>query len=179
MRRTKLTILALICATRLFPGIVAAQSADPLPSWNDTAPKKTIRAFFERVTKQGSLDFAPAAERIAVFDNDGTLWAEQPMYFQLAFALDRVKALAPQHPEWKKQQPFKAALEADLKTGFGGSGARFMGRVQHTDAEREWAYDRKSSIGRLDKALDEAQAKGWTIVDMKKDWKVIYPFEEK
>jgi len=131
------------------------------------------------VTKQGSLDFAPAAERIAVFDNDGTLWAEQPMYFQLAFALDRVKALAPQHPEWKKQQPFKAALEADLKTGFGGSGARFMGRVQHTDAEREWAYDRKSSIGRLDKALDEAQAKGWTIVDMKKDWKVIYRFEEK
>ena len=73
MRRTKLTILALICATRLSPGIVAAQSADPLPSWNDTAPKKTIRAFFERVTKQGSLDFAPAAERIAVFDNDGTL----------------------------------------------------------------------------------------------------------
>ena len=95
MRRTKLTILTLICATRLFPGIVAAQSADPLPSWNDTAPKKTIRAFFERVTKQGSPDFAPAAERIAVFDNDGTLWAEQPMYFQLAFALDRVKALAP------------------------------------------------------------------------------------
>lgn len=73
MRRNKLAILALICATRLSPGIVAAQSADPLPSWNDTAPTKTMRAFVERVTKQGSPDFAPAAERIAVFDNDGTL----------------------------------------------------------------------------------------------------------
>src|SRR3990170_6466563 len=120
MRRTKVTILAPICATRLSPGIVAAQSADPLPSWNDTAPKKTMRAFVERVTKHGSPDFVPPAERIAVFDNDGTLWSEQPMYFQLAFALDRVKALAPQHPEWKEQQPFKAVLEGDLKTVFAG-----------------------------------------------------------
>src|SRR5471032_2104975 len=83
-----------------------ALARDPLPSWNDTAPKKTVEAFVERVTKQGSPDFVPEAARIAVFDNDGTLWAEQPIYFQLAFALDRVKALSPQHPEWKQTEPF-------------------------------------------------------------------------
>jgi hypothetical protein len=305
--------------------------SDSLPSWNDTAPKKAIIAFVERVTKEGSPDFVSVDERIATFDNDGTLWSEQPMYFQLAFALDRVKALAPQHPEWKEKQPFKAALEGDLKTVFGGgdqaliellmgthagntteefaqivkdwistarhpktgrlytemvyqpmlellaylrahgfktyivsgggiefmrpwtekvygippeqvigssiktkfelrdgrpvlvrlpeinfiddkagkpvginqyigrrpiaafgnsdgdlqmlqwttagNGARFALLVHHTDAKREWAYDRSSSIGHLDKALDEAQAKGWTVVDMKNDWKVIYPSE--
>src|SRR5262245_40118930 len=84
----------------------AAPAAEPLPSWNDGAAKKAIVEFVERVTKEGGPDFVPPAERIATFDNDGTLWAEQPMYFQLAFALDRVKALAPQHPEWKTQQPF-------------------------------------------------------------------------
>ncbi len=83
--------------------------ADPLPSWNDTAPKKAIMAFVERVTKEGSPDFVPPAERIATFDNDGTLWAEQPMYFQFQFAIDRVKALAPQHPEWKTKEPFKSS----------------------------------------------------------------------
>ncbi len=306
-----------------------AALADPLPSWNDTAPKRAIIAFVERATKEGSPDFVPIDERIATFDNDGTLWSEQPMYFQLAFALDRVKALAPQHPEWKEKQPFKAALEGDLKTVFAGgdqalielllgthagntteefaqtvkdwietarhpktgrlytemvyqpmlellaylrdhgfktyivsgggiefmrpwtekvyeippeqvigssiktkfelrdgrpvlvrlpeinfiddkagkpvginqyigrrpiaafgnsdgdlqmlqwttagNGARFALLVHHTDARREWAYDRASSIGHLDKALDEAQIKRWTVVDMKNDWKVIYP----
>ncbi len=311
---------------------VPALAQDPLPSWNDTAPKKAIVAFVERVTTQGSADFVPPDERIATFDNDGTLWAEQPIYFQLAFALDRVKALSPQHPEWKQKEPFASLLKGDLKgalaggepaifqivmathagmtteefektvqdwittakhpkTGrlfsemayqpmlellaylrangfktfivsgggiefmrvfaervygippeqivgssgklkfemrdgrpvlvklpqidfindgagkpvgiqmhigrrpifaFGnsdgdlqmlqwtaaGSGASFMGLVHHTDAEREWAYDRKSAIGRLDKALDEAQAKGWTVVSMKDDWKVIFAFEK-
>jgi hypothetical protein len=95
----------------------------------------------------GFAGFAPETERIATFDNDGTLWAEQPMYFQLLFALDRVKALAPM--------------------------------LHHTDAEREWAYDRNSSVGRLDKALIEAEAKGWTVVDMKNDWKTIFPFGSK
>src|SRR5207237_3885143 len=92
-----------------------AQTAtiDPLPSWNATVTKKSIVTFVERVTKPGSPDLVPEAERIATFDNDGTLWAEQPIYFQLAFALDRVKALAPQHPEWKKQQPFAAVLSGD------------------------------------------------------------------
>ena len=74
-----------------------------MPSWNDTDPKKAIVAFVDRVTKPGSPEFVPEADRIATFDNDGTLWAEQPMYFQLLFALDRVKALAPQHPEWKRR----------------------------------------------------------------------------
>jgi phosphoserine phosphatase len=284
------------------------------------------------VTKEGSSDFVPAPERIATFDNDGTLWAEQPMYFQLLFALDRVKTLAPQHPEWKDKEPFASLLKGDVKgalaggepaifqivmathagmtteefekivkdwiatarhpktkkpytemvyqpmlellaylrlTGFktfivSGGGAEFMrpwtekvygippeqvigssiktkfemrdgkpvlvrlpeinfiddkagkpvginsqiGRrpiaafgnsdgdlemlqwatagegarlaviIHHTDAEREWAYDRTSSVGKLDKALDEAKAKGWTVVDMKKDWKRIFPFEK-
>src|SRR5262245_55545375 len=105
-------------------GLVPARSArtqpparaevDPLPSWNDTAPKKAITAFVAKVTKEGSPDFVPPAERVAVFDNDGTLWCEQPMYVQLAFALDRVKALADKHPEWKQKQPFKAVLENDI-----------------------------------------------------------------
>jgi hypothetical protein len=306
-----------------------AFAADPLPSWNDTAPKQAIIVFVEKVTKPGSPDFVPVPERIATFDNDGTLWAEQPMYVQLRFALDRVKALAPEHPEWKQKQPFQKLLstpkeqnvavsEAELmeiiaathagmtteefsktvtdwiatakhpKTGklytemvyqpmiellaylrangfktfivsgggiefmrpwtekvygippeqvigssgklsfevregrpvlvklpeinliddkagkpvgiqqhigrrpiaaFGnsdgdlqmlqwttaGSGTRFALLVHHTDAGREWAYDRKSHIGTLDKAWDEAIAKGWTVVSMKDDWKSIFP----
>src|SRR4249919_3235451 len=98
--------------------VVAAAQAqtDPLPSWNDTRPKAAIVAFVEKVTKEGSPDFVPELERIATFDNDGTLWVEHPMYTQLAFALDRVAALAPEHPEWKDKQPFKAVLEHDMKT---------------------------------------------------------------
>jgi hypothetical protein len=305
------------------------QPADPLPSWNDTANKRAIVAFVEKVTTAGSPDFVPPAERIAVFDNDGTLWAEQPVYFQFAFALDRVKALAPQHPEWRDQEPFASLLKGDLKgtltqgekgmaeiltvthagmtteefnaivkgwlatarhpqfqrlytdlayqpmiellaylrmngfktfivsgggvefmraftekvygippeqvigssgrlrfalrdgnpvlvklpavdfvddkdgkpvgiqkfigrrpiAAFGnsdgdlqmlqwtaaGKGPRFALIVHHTDAEREWAYDRESPIGKLDKALDEAKARGWTVVDMKTDWMTVFP----
>ena len=320
----------LIGAILLLPRLALAQ-ADALPSWNDGAAKQAIVAFVARVTNQGSPDFVPLAERIATFDNDGTLWCEQPMYVQMAFMLDRVKKLAPKNPEWKNKQPFKAVLERDYKalavqgekvavqlvaathTGmsseefnriagdwiakarhpkfqraytelvyqpmiellaylrangfktfivsgggvdfmrpwtekvygippeqvvgsmgklkygmrdgkpvlmrlakldhvddgpgkpvdiqkfigrrpiaaFGnsdgdlqmlqytaaGNGPRFMMLVHHTDAEREYAYDRKSSIGRLDKALDEANAKGWTVADMKRDWKRIFGFE--
>ena len=302
-----------------------AQS-DPLPSWNDTGPKKAIVDFVERVTKEDGPDFVSVNERIAAFDNDGTLWVEQPFYTQLAF--DRVRSLAPQHPEWRTEQPFEALLENDQKAllasgegglmkiiaathagmttdefaaivsqwlvtarhprfkrpytecvyqpmlellaylrgnGFrtyivSGGGVEFMrpwaekvygippeqnvgssvkekfevrserpvlirlpeidfiddgpgkpvginkfvGRkpiaafgnsdgdqqmlewaasakpsliliVHHTDADREYAYDRKSSVGKLDKALDEASAKGWIVVDMKQDWKNIFP----
>lgn len=306
-----------------------AQTADPLPSWNDGKAKESIVAFVEKVTKEGSADFVPANERIATFDNDGCLWAEQPMYFQAFFVFDRIKTLAPQHPEWKTNEPFASVLKGDLKSAlaggehallemamathagmtteefeaivsdwlatakhpttkrpytemvyqpmlellaylrangfktfivsgggiefmrpwservygippeqvvgssiktkfelrngkpvlvrlpelnfiddkegkpvginqhigrrpiaaFGnsdgdlqmlqwtaaGSGPRFCLYVHHTDAEREWAYDRDSSVGRLDKGLVEAQAKGWTVADMKQDWKVIYP----
>ena len=321
--------LATIVATMIAASI---RAADPLASWNDTAPKQAITALVERVTKLGSADFVPPAERIAVFDNDGTLWSEQPMYFQLAFALDRVKALAPQHPGWKKREPFKSALAGDFKTlaaggehalielimgthagmttadferivkdwigtarhprtgklytemvfqpmvellaylranGFktfivsgggiefmrpwtervygippeqvvgssiktryevrdgqpvmvrlpelnfiddkagkpvgiqehigrrpimafgnsdgdfqmlewttGGKGPRFALIVHHTDADREWAYDRESHIGKLDKGLDEAPKRGWTVVNMKNDWKRVFPFEK-
>ena len=96
-------------------GHEAHAQPDPLPSWNDGAAKKSITEFVERVTVQGGADFVPPAERIAVFDNDGTLWTEQPVYFQAAFAFDRVRAMAPQHPEWKTTQPFKAVLDKDMK----------------------------------------------------------------
>jgi hypothetical protein len=91
-----------------------ASAADRLPSWNDGSAKKVIVEFIEKVTREGGADYVPQPDRIAVFDNDGTLWSEQPMYAQLAFALDRVKALAPRHPEWKSKQPFKAVLENDI-----------------------------------------------------------------
>ncbi|MFO7708948.1 MAG: HAD family hydrolase [Desulfobacterales bacterium] len=328
---TKSLATMLLLAGAAFGALSAEAPAaeDPLPSWNDTAPKQAIVAFVAKVTKQNSPDFVPVPERIAVFDNDGTLWSEQPMYFQAFFAFDRVKALASEHPEWKEKQPFKAVLENDMKAlaaagekgaldllmtthagmtteefeklvkdwlanarhprfnrpftdmifqpmlellvylrgngfktfivsgggtefmrpwtekvygippeqvigssikttfelregrpalvrlpevnfvddgpgkpvginshigrrpiaAFGnsdgdlqmlqytaaGKGPRFCLYVHHTDSEREWAYDRRSSIGRLDKGLDEAQGKGWTMVDMKKDWKEIYP----
>jgi hypothetical protein len=317
-----------LTAALLFAVSAYAQS-DPLPSWNATASKAAIVAFVEKVTKQGSAEFVAEPERIAVFDNDGTLWAEHPMYVQLAFALDRVKTLAPQHPEWQNVQPFKAVLEGDMKTlaasgekgllelimvthagmttdefqkvvtdwlatardpkfkrpyielvyqpmiellsylrakGFktfivSGGGVEFMrpwtetvygvppeqvigssiktqfkmrddtptlyrlpevnfiddkvgkpvginqeiGRrpiaafgnsdgdlemlqwttmagaparlgvlVHHTDAEREYAYDRNTEFGRLDKALDAAAIAGWTVIDMKADWKQIF-----
>jgi phosphoglycolate phosphatase-like HAD superfamily hydrolase len=306
-----------------------AAADDPLPSWNDGAAKRAIVDFVQHVTTPGGKDFVPVPERIATFDNDGTLWAEQHMYFQFAFVIDRIKALAPQHPQWKTKQPYKAILDGDMKalaasgekgmlqllavthTGMtteefskivsdwtataqhprfkrpyiecvyqpmlellaylrtndfktfivSGGGVEFMrvfaekvygippeqvigsqgklkfevrdgkpvlvklpevqfvddkegkpsgiqtfiGRrpiaafgnsdgdlqmlqwtttgtgprlgliVHHTDAEREWAYDRKSHIGQLDKALDEATAKGWLVADMKKDWKTIFP----
>ncbi|PYK70896.1 MAG: haloacid dehalogenase [Verrucomicrobia bacterium] len=103
-----------------FVGLNTTQAQDSLPSWNDTAPKKAIIAFVEKVTKEGSSDFVPPNERIATFDNDGTLWCEQPMYFQLFFALDRVKALAPQHPEWKTKEPFASLLKGDVKGALSG-----------------------------------------------------------
>ncbi|MDM9630663.1 HAD family hydrolase [Robiginitalea aurantiaca] len=304
---------------------------DPLPSWNDGASKSAIIAFVEKVTTEGNPSFVPVQDRIATFDNDGTLWSEQPMYFQLAFAIDRVKGMAPDHPEWSNKQPFKALLEGDMETVLSegeagliklvmashsgmteeefkqsvmdwlktarhpktnqaytsmvyqpmlelleylrandfktfivsGGGIDFMrpwtemvygippyqvigssiksefdynegnpvlrklpeinfiddkegkpvginqhiGKkpifaagnsdgdlqmlqytssntkgafmlyVHHTDADREWAYDRESHIGKLDKGLDQATANGWTVVDMAEEWKVIYPYE--
>lgn len=303
-------------------------TVDPLPSWNNTAPKQAIIAFIEQVTDSNSPDFVPVPERIATFDNDGTLWAEKPMPFQIMFALDQVKVLAPQHPEWKTQEPFASVLKGDMKglaasgekglrevlaathtgmtteefsktasdwiatarhlqTGrfytnmvyqpmlelltylrangfktyivsgggvefmrcfaeqtygippeqvigtqgklkyelrdgnpvlvklsevqfvddkagkaiaiqtfigrrpimaFGnsdgdqqmlewtmaGRGARFALLVHHDDVAREFAYDRKDKLAKLDTAWDEANAKGWTVVSMKDDWKDIF-----
>ncbi len=308
-----------------------SEQASPLASWNDTQTKQNIINFVEDVTNESSPNFIEIEDRIATFDNDGNLWAEQPYYFQLRFALDMIQKMAPEHPEWKDDELFQAAINNDLETilhsgeeglvkiimtshanntaeefqadviewintakhpktgklykemvyqpmlevldylrdhdfklfivsGGGidfmrafadqvynipkdqiigstietdfvigengpeiirlpklhfnddkkgkpiainryigripvfasgnsdgdlqmlqytesGKGKRFMLYLHHTDAEREWAYDRDSHIGRLDKGLDEAAAKGWTVIDMKKDWKVIYPFE--
>ncbi|WP_240472397.1 HAD family hydrolase [Haliea salexigens] len=322
------TLFAIITLLLGSHGVVAQQH-DPLPSWNDTAAKQAIVAFVTQVTQEGSEDYVPPAERIATFDNDGNLWAEQPAYFQLFFAADRIRALAPQHPEWQTEEPFAALLKGDLevvhaggmaavndivmathagmttdefaaivrewvatarhpttdrryidmvyqpmlelldylrmnefktfivsgggiefmrpwvesvygippeqvvgssiKTRFelrdgqpvlvrlpeidfvddkagkpvginshigrrpllasgnsdgdlqmlqytaAGAGPRLMLYLHHTDAEREWAYDRESSIGRLDQGLDEARTKGWTVIDMKADWKVVFP----
>ncbi len=101
----------------------AVLESDPLPSWNPGQAKSAITAFVEEVTTSGSPGYVSPAERIAVFDNDGTLWSEQPAYFQLLFAIDRVKALAAEHPEWRTQQPFKAAIEGDMQT-LAGSGTQ-------------------------------------------------------
>ena len=113
-RRTALAFALLAPLVLSAAKPVFAQS-DPLPSWNEDATKKAIVDFVSRVTTQGGADFVPPAERIATFDNDGTLWCEQPVYFQLAFTFDQIDAMAPQHPEWKSKQPFKALLEKDMK----------------------------------------------------------------
>jgi phosphoglycolate phosphatase-like HAD superfamily hydrolase len=329
MKRIRLLAIAMLAPLILG---MSTQAAELLPSWNEGPAKQAIIEFVQATTDKASLKFVPPEDRIATFDNDGTLWAEQPVYFQLLFAVDRVKALAPQHPEWKEQEPFASLLKGDVqgalargerevmeimmathagntteefaqivkdwiatakhpKTGrlytemvyqpmlellaylrangfktfivsgggiefmrpwaekvygippeqvvgssiktkfemrdgkpvlirvpelnfiddgpgkpvginehigrrpiaaFGnsdgdlemlqwtaaGSGQRFCLFVHHTDAEREWAYDRQSHIGKLDKGLDEAKAKGWTVVDMKNDWKRIFAWEQ-
>jgi phosphoglycolate phosphatase-like HAD superfamily hydrolase len=113
--RDKCVLLAIVIAD-----LTTAYAQDPLPSWNDGPAKKSITEFVDKVTKEGSPDFVPLAERIATFDNDGTLWCEQPMYFQMLFALDRVKALAPQHPEWKTKEPFASLLKGDVKAALAG-----------------------------------------------------------
>jgi hypothetical protein len=117
-RRALLTATATlpILFAPMLPVLPPAQAqSDALPSWNDGASKRAIVGFVARITQQGGPDFVPPAERIATFDNDGTLWVEHPMYVQLAFALDRVKAMAPMHPEWTGKQPFQAVLEGDMK----------------------------------------------------------------
>src|SRR6516225_11393601 len=125
--------LAIVCLFVLHY-TATAQAADPLPSWNEGAAKQSILDFVARVTKEGGPDFVPVAERIATFDNDGTLWAEQPMYVQLAFTIDRVKALAPQHPEWKTKEPFASLLKGELKSALAGGEKGLMELVGATHA---------------------------------------------
>jgi phosphoglycolate phosphatase-like HAD superfamily hydrolase len=125
--------LTLVSLTLTFAPIAAAAD-DPLPSWNDGAAKRAIVDFVQRVTTPGGKDFVPPPERIATFDNDGTLWAEQPIYFQFAFVSDRIKVLAPQHPEWKTTQPYKAVLDGDMKAlaAAGEKGFLELMAVTHT-----------------------------------------------
>jgi hypothetical protein len=118
LHRTHIILIFVLCA--ITAAVSTAYAADPLPSWNDGPAKKTIMEFVAKVTTKGSTSFVPVPERIATFDNDGTLWSEQPMYFQLFFALDRVKALAPQHPEWKTKEPFASLLKGDVKGALAG-----------------------------------------------------------
>lgn len=113
--RNKFVLLAIVIT-----GLTTASAQEPLPSWNDGPVKQSIVEFVGKVTKEGSPDFVAPEERIATFDNDGTLWCEQPMYFQMLFALDRVKALAPQHPEWKTKEPFASLLKGDVKGALAG-----------------------------------------------------------
>jgi hypothetical protein len=107
--------------------IPSGEAADPLPSWNDGTARRSVVAFVESVTREGGTSFVPPAERIAVFDNDGTLWSEQPMYFQAFFIFDRIKALAPQHPEWKDEEPFASVLKGDVKTALAGGEHALLG----------------------------------------------------
>ena len=130
MRSAKLLPLATLLVALTF----RVSAAEPLPSWNDGPTKQSIVDFVARVTKEGSPDFVPPAERIATFDNDGCLWAEQPMYFQFLFAIDRVKALAPQHPEWKEKEPFASLLKGDMKSALAGGEKALLEIIMATHA---------------------------------------------
>jgi hypothetical protein len=121
-------IVLLVTAT------TAAADTDALPSWNGGAAKSAIIEFVETATDTSSMKFVPPAQRIAVFDNDGTLWASHPVYVQLVFAFDRVKALAPMHFEWKNKQPFKAVLEGDLETVLAGGEHALLEIIMATHA---------------------------------------------
>lgn len=132
IRTQNLIAAALACVLALLTTI--AQAADALPAWNEGKTKQSIVDFVKRVSAKGSKDFVAAPERIAVFDNDGTLWAEQPIYFQLIFALDRVKALAPQHPEWKEKEPFASLLKGDLNGALAGGEPAIFQIVMATHA---------------------------------------------
>ena len=134
MRRTHRPCAITVAFAFLIAFATAANAADPLPSWNDTEPKEAIIAFVGKVTKPDSSDFVPVPERIATFDNDGTLWCEQPLPVQLYFALNRVKALAPQHPEWKTKEPFASLLKGDLHTALAGGDRALLELVTATHA---------------------------------------------
>jgi phosphoserine phosphatase len=125
--------LALIVIA-MFGGVELAQAADPLPSWNEGNSKRAIIEFVRKATTEGTRDYVPPAARIATFDNDGTLWSEKPTYFQLYFALDRVKELAPQHPEWKTQEPFASLLKGDLSAALAGGEQALLQVVMATHA---------------------------------------------
>ena len=132
IRAPKIFLAVLVWAMAVTTPFVHA--AEPLRSWNEGASKKSIVEFVRKVTKHGSPEFVPVVERIAVFDNDGTLWAEQPLYFQFLFAIDRVKVLAPQHPEWQGKEPFKSLLAGNLKNALAGGEPALLEIIAATHA---------------------------------------------
>src|SRR5436309_10541884 len=140
--RDKFVLLAIVIA-----GLTTAYAQDPLASWNDGRTKQAIVAFVEKVTKEGSPDFVPTEERIATFDNDGTLWCEKPMPIQLFFALDRVKELAPQHPEWKEKEPFASLLKGDVKAAMAGG--------EHALLEIVMATQTGMTVGEFEKMVQD------------------------
>ncbi len=172
LKSMKLNILLLTTLVVLFQftgqSSGSSQSGDPLPSWNDGSNKQAIIDFVSSTTSPGNRDYLTAAERIATFDNDGTLWSEQPLYFQAIYIFDRIRELAPEHPEWQHKEPYASVLKGDLESALDMI-------VHHDDAKREWAYDRESHIGRLVRGLDEGPQRGWKIISMKNDWNLIYP----
>jgi phosphoglycolate phosphatase-like HAD superfamily hydrolase len=156
----KSKLLSAALALALTFTATVAQAAGDLPSWNEGEARQSILDFVAKVTTSGSPDFVPPAERIATFDNDGTLWAEQPLYFQIVFAVDRIKELTPQHPEWMEQDPFKSVLAGDMKTAFAGgshalieivaAGAANMTIEEYDRIVRSWiATAKHPTTGRL------------------------------
>jgi hypothetical protein len=196
--KAKLALLYILTLlfTSLSSDLAIAQTTDPLPSWNDGRARQSILAFVEKVTTEGAPDFVPPAERIATFDNDGTLWPSHPMYTQLAFALDRIKALAPQHPEWKNKQLFKGVLDNDLEALAAAGEKGMVELVMASHAGMSTAEFEAVVTDWLDKArhprfkrrytelayqpmlvMEEAKKKGWVVISMKDDWKRIFGFE--
>jgi hypothetical protein len=174
MKRTFSNFLT-ICLAMVFLVAVAAQAAEPLPSWNDGKAKQSILAFVEKVTTPGSPDFVPPAERIATFDNDGTLWPSHPMYTQLAFALDRIKALAPKHPEWKTQQPFKAVLDNDLKALAAAGEKGLIELIMGSHAGMSTAEFEAIVTDWLDKARHPRFKRSWPISRCSSSWRICAP----
>jgi hypothetical protein len=166
-----LAMLALVVG-----GATSAKAQDPLPSWNDGPAKQAIVEFVSKTTTVGSPDFVPPEERIATFDQDGTLWVEHPVYSQLMFCLDRIPAIVVAKPELKNVEPFKTVQAGD--------GPRLAMLVLHDDAKREYAYGPAqglpdTKVGTFTQALyDEATKNGWTVISMKNDWKRIFAFEQ-
>lgn len=150
-----------------------------MPSWRAGPRKQALLDFVAAVTRDGGPEFVMPTKRIATFDNDGTLWVEQPLYTQFVFVLDRIRGLAPQNPDWRQDPVFRAAIENDVRGAMAGGNEglvrRFAMIVHHDDGEREYAYDRQSHIGRLDRAMDEAPQRGWQLVSMKDDWTRVFP----
>src|SRR5262245_48392290 len=134
MSRKLITLFSILIVLFLSQSVRAEEASDPLQSWNDRDAKKAITDFVKKVTTEGSVDFVKPEDRIAVFDNDGTLWCEQPMYFQLAFAIDRVKATADQHPDWKTREPFSSILKGDIETALGSGQKEIVELIYATHA---------------------------------------------